>query len=127
MSLWGSTMPNPGIAPPPGFREVAAYLIRDPPSQAPIEAPPETRPPNVMVGPAVAHLSATQIVQDEATGVTYVETVTTLVERVALGNPCMATQSPRAHVGEHHQPQVSSDGRWLPYDRVTTAFLTKNS
>ena len=64
--------------------------MMDPPSPAPIEAPPETRPPDFMVGPMVAPLSATQIVQDEATGVTYVDTVTTLVGRVALGNPCMA-------------------------------------
>ena len=35
----------------------------------------------------VATLSATQIVQDEATWVTYVDTVTTSVERVALWKP----------------------------------------
>ena len=63
--------------------------MRNPPSPAPIEAPPETRLPNVLAGPAVATLSTTQIVQDEATGVTYIDTVTTLVERVALGNPHM--------------------------------------
>ena len=42
-----------------------------------------------MVGPMVVTLSATQIVQDEATGVTYVDTVTTFVGRVTLGNPHM--------------------------------------
>ena len=47
------------VAPPPGFREVADCLMRDPPSPAPIEASPETRLPNVMVGPMVATLSAT--------------------------------------------------------------------
>ena len=55
-----------------------------------MEAPPDTTPPNVMAGLTVATLSAIQIVQDEATGVTYVDTVTASVERVALGNPCMA-------------------------------------
>ena len=43
-----------------------------------------------MVRPMVATLSATQIEQDEATGATYVDTVTTSVERVAFGNPHMA-------------------------------------
>ena len=62
----------------------------DPPSLAPIEAPTETRLPDVMVGSVVATLSTTWIVQDEATRVTYVDTVTTSVGRVALRNPCMA-------------------------------------
>ena len=89
-SLWGSPLPDPGVAPPPGFREVVACLMRDPSSPAPIEAHMETRPPNVMAGPMVATLPTTQIVQDEATGVTYVDTVTASVGRVALRNPCMA-------------------------------------
>ena len=42
-----------------------------------------------MAGPMVAALSATQIVQDEATRVTYVDTVTTSVGRVTLWNPHM--------------------------------------
>ena len=89
MSLWGSPMPDTVVALHPCFREVVACLIRDPPSLTPIEALPETRPPDVTVGPAVATLSATGIVQDKATGVTYVDTVTTLVGSVALGNPLM--------------------------------------
>ena len=82
-------MPDPMVAPPPGFTEVAACVMRDPPSLAPIEVPLETRPPDVMVRSMVATLSATWIVQDEATRVTYVKNVTTSVGRVALGNPCM--------------------------------------
>ena len=38
----------------------------------------------------VATLSTTWIVQDEATRVTYVDTVTASVERLALRNPYMA-------------------------------------
>ena len=94
MSLWGSPMANPGVAPPPGFREVVACLLRDSPSLAPVEAPLETRLPNVMMGSIVAALSATWIVQDEATRVTYVDTVTTLVGRVALRNPHMMANLP---------------------------------
>ena len=70
MSLLGSPMPDPGVAPPPDFREVVACLMRDPPFLASIKAPPETRLPDVMAGPVVATLSTTWIVQDEATGVT---------------------------------------------------------
>ena len=40
-SLQSSPMVNPGVAPPPGFRGIVA----------PMEAPPETRLPDVMVGP----------------------------------------------------------------------------
>ena len=86
---WQSPMADSRVAPPPGFREVVTCLMRDPPSLALIEAPPEMRPPNVMAGPMVATLSTTWIVQDEATGVTYVDTVTTSVDRVALRNPHM--------------------------------------
>ena len=86
MSLQGSPMANPGVTPPPGFRGVEACLLRDSPSLATMEAPPEIRSPNIMVGPTVATLSATWIVQDEFTRVTYVDTVTTSVERVALRN-----------------------------------------
>ena len=57
--LWGSPMPDPEVAPPSGFREDATCLMRDAPSLAPIEAPPETRPPNVMAEPMVATLSTT--------------------------------------------------------------------
>ena len=88
--LVGFPMANPGVATPPAFRGVVAYLLRDSPSLAPVEAPLEIKSGDVMVAPTVATLSATQIVQDEATGVTYVDTMTTSVERVSLGNPCMA-------------------------------------
>ena len=43
----------------------------------------------MLMGPTVAMMYTTHIVQDEATGVTYMETVTTSVGRVALGNPHM--------------------------------------
>ena len=39
------------------------------------------------MGPMVATACATQIIQDEATGVTYLDIVTTLVGRVDLRNP----------------------------------------
>ena len=41
------------------------------------------------MGPTVAMVYATWIVQDEATRVTYMDMVTAFVGRVALRNPCM--------------------------------------
>ena len=40
--------------------------------------------------PIVAMMYTTCIVRDKATGVTYMDTVTASVGRVALGNLCMA-------------------------------------
>ena len=53
-------------------------------------APQEPSQPDTLMGPTVATMYVTHIVQDEATGVTYMDTVTALVGRVALGNPHMA-------------------------------------
>ena len=85
----GSTKPGPEVAPPPGFKEFVACLVRDSLSPAPIEASPETRLPDAMTEPVVATMYATQIVQNEATGVTYMDTMSALVGRVALRNPHM--------------------------------------
>ena len=78
-SLPGFPKLRPEVAPLPSFKEVVACLMRDLPSLAPIEAPPETRLPDVMMGPMVATMYATWIVQYEATGITYLDTVTALV------------------------------------------------
>ena len=42
------------------------------------------------MGPTVAMMYATHIFQDEATGVTYMDMVTTSMGRVALRNPHIA-------------------------------------
>ena len=73
--------PNgPVIVPPPGFKEIVQCLTRDQPLPAAIEAPQEVRPPDRLVGPTMVTLSATKISQDEVTGVTYMDTVTTSVK-----------------------------------------------
>ena len=71
----------------PGFREIALFLTRDQPSAVVIEAPQELRPPDLLVGPTMAMLTATWISQDKVTGITYVDTVTTSVGQVALRLP----------------------------------------
>ena len=97
-------MPNPtpndpAKTLPPSFREIAQSLTRDQPLPVAIEAPQEVRPPDLMVGPTVATLLATQISQDKVTGITYVDTVTTSVGQVALETTHMAAD-PRGPILE---------------------------
>ena len=61
----------------------------------PLEPPMETIQPEVMVKPSMATMCTTHIVQDETTGVTYMDTVTTSMGRVALGSSHMVAHSPR--------------------------------
>ena len=79
----------PKVALPPGFKGIAACLLKDSLSPAPIEALLEPRQPDTFMGPMVTTMCATQVIQDEATGVTYLDTVTASMGRVALSNPCM--------------------------------------
>ena len=48
----------------------------------------------MLMEPTVMMMYATSIVQDRATGVTYMNTVTASVGRVALRNPCMVATLP---------------------------------
>ena len=54
----------------------------------------------MLVEPAVMTMYATHMVQDKVTRVTYMDTVTASVGRVALRNPCMAATLPWASVEE---------------------------
>ena len=88
----GSPEPMPKVTPSLGFKGVVAYLLRESPLPALIEATPKVRQPAMLVEPAVTTMYATCIVQDKVTGVTYMDMVTASVGRVALGNPhIMAT------------------------------------
>ena len=90
----------PKVALPLGFKGVAACLLRDSPSPAPVEASPEIRQPDMLMEAMVTMMYATQLVQDKATGVTYMDTVTASVGRVALGNPHMVATLPGATMEE---------------------------
>ena len=96
----GSPEPMPKVMPPPGFKGVVACLLRESSLLALIEATPKVRQPAMLVEPTVMTMYATCIVQDEATGVTYMDMVTGLVGRVALRNPCMVATLPGATVEE---------------------------
>ena len=90
----------PKVMPPLGFKGVVACLLRESPSLAPVEATPKVRQPAMLVEPTVMTMYATGIVQDEVTGVTYMDTVTASVGRVALGNPYMVATLPGTTVEE---------------------------
>ena len=86
------------ITPPPGFKGVTACLQRDSSSLVPAKTPLGIRQPDMVMEPTVAMMYATCIIQDEATGVTYMDMVTASVGRVALRNPHMAASLPRPTV-----------------------------
>ena len=75
-----------------------AYLQRDSSSPAPVDAPPGIRQPDMGMDLTVAMMYATCIVHHKATSVTYMDTVTASVSRVALGNPHMAATLPEPTV-----------------------------
>ena len=52
-----------------------------------LEAPMGTMPIGLVVTPGISSMSASHIVKDEVTGVTYLDTITTSVGRVALSGP----------------------------------------
>ena len=82
------------VAPPPGFWEGMACLQRDPSPATAFEAPPETLWLEAAIESAVAMMCVSHIVQDEAMGMIYMDTVTTSVGQVALGAPCLVIQTP---------------------------------
>ena len=70
---------------PPGFARVTACLQRDQ-LQEEVSNPDSLRMA-IISGPAIVTMSAKCIVKDEATRVTYMDTVTTLVGWVTLSGP----------------------------------------
>ena len=90
----------PKVTPPLGVKGVIACLLRESPPLAIIETTPEVRQLAMLAEHAVMTMYATCIVQDEVTGVTYMDTVTASVGRVALRNPHMVATLPGSTVEE---------------------------
>ena len=82
------------VAPPLGFQEVMACLHWDPSLATAYKAPLEPLKLEAAIEPTVATMCASHIVQDEAMGMTYMDTITTSVGQVALGGPSLATPGP---------------------------------
>ena len=72
--------------PTPGFIDVTTCL-RTQSSEEVLETPPIPVVMGMMADPAMATMSTSQVVWDEATRATYLDTVTTSIGRVALGVP----------------------------------------
>ena len=58
-----------------------------------LEAPMGTMLIGLVVTPGISSMSASCIVRDEVTGVTYMDTITTSIGRVALSGPDMEASS----------------------------------
>ena len=71
----------------PGFTGVTACLLRDPSLERFHKVPQDPLRIATVLGPSVAIMSASCIIKDEATGVTYMDTVTTSVGQVTLRGP----------------------------------------
>ena len=72
--------------PTPSFLDVTTGLRNQLPEEVP-EAPPVHVAVGMMAAPGMVTMSASCVVQDEATGATYLDMVTNSVGRVALSVP----------------------------------------
>ena len=81
------------LTPYPGFWGVMACLRRDPSLVVAYEALWDPLQLAAVVEPTVATMSASCIMKDEATRITYMDTVTTSVGQVALRGPSQGTQA----------------------------------
>ena len=110
------------FAPPPGFKGVAACLLRDSPPWAPFEAPRNK---------AAQYIDGTC----SSNGVHYPHSPgwghwgyihghgDHLGGESGPWGPLHGGQPPRTHCGGHHWPLIGSRGRWLPRKRATMAVL----
>ena len=79
------------MTPPPVFLAVTACLQKDPLPGKAHEAPPNPLQITAVMESTMATMSTSCIVKDKATGVTYMDTVTTSVGQVALTGPNQGT------------------------------------
>ena len=86
-------------APTPGFLEVTACLRGQSPREVP-ETPPVPLAMGMMTAPGVTTMSASNVIWDEATGATFLDTVTTSVERVTLSGPEGKIPTPGPKIGD---------------------------
>ena len=86
------------VAPPLGFEEVMTCLWGHPLPANILEVPLEFSQPEAVVEPMVVMMCASHVVQDEASGVTYMEMVTTSMGWVALRCTCLVAQTPRVAI-----------------------------
>ena len=101
------------VSPPPGFEGMTAYLQGDPSPAIALMAPLGFTQPEVSTKPAVATMCASHIIQAEASGVTYMETVITSIGQVALGHTHLATQNPQLTIEDITDLPIEGDNNCL--------------
>ena len=78
-----------------GFKEVTACLQEEPSPVMALEVPLEFMQPEAVIEPAIATVCASHVVQDEASGVNYMEMVTTSMGQVTLDCAHPVVQNPQ--------------------------------
>ena len=76
-----------------GFSGVMACLWMPELVEVDLEAPMGTMPIGLVATPGISTMSTSHIIRDEATGITYMDTVTTSIGRVALSGPDLEASS----------------------------------
>ena len=71
---------------------------------ATVKASMKPMQPEIMMEPAIATMYTSHIIQDETTGVTYMDMVTTSMGRVALSSSCIVTCPPRPTIEDYLPP-----------------------
>ena len=76
-----------------GFSGVTACLQMPELVEVDLEAPVGTMPIGLVATPGISTLSMSHIIRDEATGIIYMETITTSIGRVAISGPDLEASS----------------------------------
>ena len=102
------------VTPPPGFMGITACLWRDPLPEKVCKVPPDPLRIAAVMVPTMATMSASCIIKDEATGVTYMDTVTTSVGQVALSGPKQGvlTQGPSQRISWTSHDELTHNHLW---------------
>ena len=116
------------VTPTSGFLGVMACLRRDESLERAPKVSPNPLAIGVMTSTRVATMSMSHIVRDEATGVTYMDTVTTSIWRVALSGPEQETPSQGPTIEGCNRPclkgnLITTFGQW---DKPATTVKQMN-
>ena len=105
--------PRHVVAPLLGFERVMACLLGDPSPVITLKVPLGFTQPEVAVKPAVATINASHFIQDEASRVTYMETIITSVGWVVLGQTHPAIQNPQLTIEDITDLPIEGDNSCL--------------
>ena len=111
---------------PHGFAGVTACLQTPELLELASEVPLGTMSIGVVVTPRISTMSTSHIIQDEATGVPYMDTVTTSIGRVALSGPDSETSSPalQSKMSPATNRQLADNCHWADNQLLPTTEQT---